>query len=61
MLREQQAGPGRKEGALSFRVAITEPAEGWLPLSTMEGMKYCLTPQGTVNKDALFFGVTAGQ
>lgn len=50
MLREQQAGPGRKERALSFRAAITEPAESWHPLSTMWGVKHSLTPQGTLNK-----------
>lgn len=48
---QRTAGRTRKEErALSFRAAITEPAEGWHPLSTMWGVKHSLTPQGTLNK-----------
>lgn len=50
MLRDQQAGPGRKEGALSFRAAITEPAEGLAPPEHQPGTQYRLAPQATVNK-----------
>lgn len=50
MLRNQQAGPGRKEVALSFRAAITEPAEGLAPTEHHGGRKHCLAPQGTVNE-----------
>lgn len=51
ILREQQAARGGKP--FSFRAAITEPAEGGHPRSTMWGRKHSLAPQGTVNKKLL--------
>lgn len=61
MLRDQQAGPGRKEGALSFRAAITEPAEGLAPAEHRAGHKTLPGSTGHCQQEAPFFGVTAGQ
>lgn len=53
---QRTAGRTRKEErALSFRAAITEPAEGWHPLSTMWGVKHSLTPQGTSTRSSLLW------
>lgn len=60
MLRDQQAGPGRMEGALSFRAATTEPAEGLAPTEHHAGHETVLGSTGHCQQEALFFGVTAG-
>lgn len=53
MLRKQQAVPGRKERAFSFRAAITKPLRGLAPTEHRVDRKHSLPPQGTVNKKLL--------
>lgn len=50
MLRDQQQDQeGRREHCPSGQQSESL-LRGWHPLSTMEGRKHCLAPQGTVNK-----------
>lgn len=55
------AGPGRKEGALPFRAAIREPAEGLAPTEHHGGQETLPGSTGHCQQEAPFFGVTAGQ
>lgn len=59
---QRSAGRTRKkEGALSFRAAVREPAEGLAPTEHHVGQETLPGSTGHCQQEAPFFGVTAGQ